>query len=798
MSDLTISPPSAGGGGMSIGGAVTSGTDNCVLFIDPAGILSQDTAFTYESLMNTLTITDGDLQVIGSTAGMGQATFQTVASINNPIYSYVNDVAVTNLITNPSFEVNTTGWTAVAGATITRSTGEKRQGDASLRIQITTTANAGGSVDITVGTGAYTISWWGKSTAASETINIVYSGVRSGSTSHSVTSSGWSRSYLNTSTGSAGTVTFRWGTAGSAESKDFYIDCIQAEAVNIATTPSCYCDGSMGQGHAWTGTAHASTSTRAAGHHFLGSTTVSPARGFSVLSDGSLCGGYRSYNVSDSSSLIAGGLWEFTGSLPTINATASLDSSLLGIIKATNSGNGSGLIVSSATTTDIGMVLSTQSITSGTAFSIAISSDKTNFTGEYFKFTAKAATDTGDWRWSKTRHQIGTMNENLNKSINWYGGGVWSKSNTAQATTITQAAFTVTASAAAFAASDIGKIIVPATGSEVIITAFTSTTVVTVNTSQTVAAGTAWSFATAQYSPPIIFHESSDTDHRSAKHTGKVQALFFDEFGNLQQHNTSLTAGASTITVASTNSGAFSIAAADTNITAGSYIHVNGMAPLQVLSYTSGAPGSGTFRGQPSATVPAGTAYRIRKGDFNYPTSATDTLNRPLNVCDYKLTSDLTYSSASGTEKSIFTNAAPSTTAAALPIMPGGKWLVDRCYRIHLWGTITGGATKALLTKVYLGSTQIVGNTTATTMGSASTMNFFMDILIANQNSTAVQRTALKLQAATDAAAPTVNHIIARGTSTVPTSADQPLDITFRFNTAAGAATIEGIVGYWE
>jgi hypothetical protein len=77
-------------------------------------------------------------------------------------------------------------------------------------------------------------------------------------------------------------------------------------------------------------------------------------------------------------------------------------------------------------------------------------------------------------------------------------------------------------------------------------------------------------------------------------------------------------------------------------------------------------------------------------------------------------------------------------------------------------------------------------------------MNFVLDIFIQNQNSTAVQRSAFKFQAATDAAAPTVNHIIARGTSTVATSADQPLDITFDFNTAAGAATIEGIVGYWE
>ena len=47
------------------------------------------------------------------------------------------------------------------------------------------------------------------------------------------------------------------GTSG----KFFYIDGAQCEA---KAYPTPYCDGSLGTGHAWTGTAHASTSTRTA------------------------------------------------------------------------------------------------------------------------------------------------------------------------------------------------------------------------------------------------------------------------------------------------------------------------------------------------------------------------------------------------------------------------------------------------------------------------------------------------------------------------------------------------------
>ena len=50
------------------------------------------------------------------------------------------------------------------------------------------------------------------------------------------------------------------GNLGSANTFDMHLDALQIEYKPYATP---YADGDMGEGYAWTGTAHASTSTRA-------------------------------------------------------------------------------------------------------------------------------------------------------------------------------------------------------------------------------------------------------------------------------------------------------------------------------------------------------------------------------------------------------------------------------------------------------------------------------------------------------------------------------------------------------
>lgn len=815
MSDLSITPT---GGSVSIGGAVTSGTDNALLFIDPAGTLAEDpTRLNYDKATKLLTL-DGDF-VLSSTiggSGFGMASFQTQTSFSNPYYGLVYDKSTTNLIPNPVFTNNVTdGWSLGASTARTRDTTNVVIGPAGMRVQISpAAANTGvttSSMSVTAGQ-YYFFSMWAKSTAASETITIFFD-FNSGTDVTATASLTSDFRRVTISTGApvqvpvgASSVTIRIGSGASVETKDFYISGVQFENVPDASAKATtFCCGDMGPGYAWTGTSNNSSSTRAAGFHILAQQTsnTNSATGFAFRTNGGLIGSFGMLNDDESNAPINGSTgsgsyhsssWTYVSNYPTNNQVTLQNNLLVGGFKVVNKANGTALIVDSAATTDIGLVLAVNSITSGTALSIAVNTDKTNFSGEYFKFTAKSATDTSDWRWSKIRHQIGIQNENLNKYISWYGGGKFSTTNTSKAGTISQALTTVTGVGTAFTTDfRVGDIFVPASGSSTVITAIASNTSMTVETSQTIAAGTAYSTAAKQYSPPIFFLERPESDHRLKRVASKIDSLFIDEFGNLQVNSTAPTAGTSTITTTA-GSSAFTTAANDANIAAGDWIHANGNNPLQVLSY-SGT--SGVFRGTATASL-AASAYRVvDSGTIAYPTSATDSNNKPYSKEFFKNPTALTFTSST-TEKSIFTDAAPSSTASALPILQGGQMLLDRVLRIELYGSLTGGATKALKVRVYMNGTVVVSNTTAVTMASASTMYFHCKILIANRDSASDQASSLLFQAATDAAAPTVNHIIAYSTGTINTALDNPIDISFDFDTAAGAASIENISMYLE
>lgn len=88
----------------------------------------------------------------------------------------------------------------------------------------------------------------------------------------------WVRLETRIVTTSATSGTIRLRTSGSAPPAGggFYIDAAQLEVGERATS---YCDGSLGEGYAWTGTPHASASTRAAGALSLPGAPVAVARG---------------------------------------------------------------------------------------------------------------------------------------------------------------------------------------------------------------------------------------------------------------------------------------------------------------------------------------------------------------------------------------------------------------------------------------------------------------------------------------------------------------------------------------
>lgn len=166
----------------------------------------------------------------------------------------------TNLVTNPSAEVDTTGWTVGTGnAVITRDTTRARHGVASFKVTVT----ASGDVNINIVSAAFAAG----NVAAGVDIyprRLATIDLSAGAVivrTSNVPSGRWTRVLAETAAGAAGsgtTVIYNGAVAGEV----FWLDAGQVEQKRFATT---FADGSLGSGYAWTGTAHASTSVRTAG-----------------------------------------------------------------------------------------------------------------------------------------------------------------------------------------------------------------------------------------------------------------------------------------------------------------------------------------------------------------------------------------------------------------------------------------------------------------------------------------------------------------------------------------------------
>lgn len=199
--------------------------------------------------------------------------------------------ATTNLVLNPSFETNATSWVkAGTGTTITRITTDSYVGSACLQVAAADVGGAGvysevtTRMPVTAGT-SYTWSLGVKAVSAS--------------TYEFLMRIAWydaGGSALAPSTSSAKTATTAWGTysytavapAGATTAvvylirnaggtATYNIDAVQFEALAY---PTPYCDGSLGTGHTWSGTAHASTSARtAASLRYLNAGNISAAAG---------------------------------------------------------------------------------------------------------------------------------------------------------------------------------------------------------------------------------------------------------------------------------------------------------------------------------------------------------------------------------------------------------------------------------------------------------------------------------------------------------------------------------------
>ena len=189
--------------------------------------------------------------------------------------------ATTNYVTNPSFETSVAGWTTTVtgtGGGFVRDTTRSFVGIASAKI----TASSGGSygirsssVSVPNGDSVTVQCRILRDGATSVLVQIrdMTNGTTTRATAAPVQTGTWERvtaSWTNT-TGAAATVEMRVFNTQSDGASNIWLDACQIELKAYATP---YCDGSLGgysaagvpdgSGHAWTGTAHASTSTRAA------------------------------------------------------------------------------------------------------------------------------------------------------------------------------------------------------------------------------------------------------------------------------------------------------------------------------------------------------------------------------------------------------------------------------------------------------------------------------------------------------------------------------------------------------
>lgn len=181
------------------------------------------------------------------------------------------EAGTTNLVPNPSFETGTAGWSLLGTNTLAQSSAQAQSGTSALRCTYgnnTVLAFIGSLVLPSAGT--YTFSAWVYVPADWDGGRIeVHGWSYVGSTTVASAQADMSRrdqwqriwetfTVAGDLDGQPVVLTASAPTTGRA----IYVDAVQLEA---GARASSYADGSLGAGYAWTGTTHASSSTRAAG-----------------------------------------------------------------------------------------------------------------------------------------------------------------------------------------------------------------------------------------------------------------------------------------------------------------------------------------------------------------------------------------------------------------------------------------------------------------------------------------------------------------------------------------------------
>ena len=179
-----------------------------------------------------------------------------------------------NYITNPSFEVNTTGWLGTASATLARTTGEFNTGSASLAVTNASGSSAqfgdsGTMIPLVAGEGTYYLSAYVKLASGNAPANyflrqLQYEAQDSSGTLSATNIGIQSLSYTGnwvrlgasfTKNAGANFAIIRVVTGSTVPGEIFYVDSVMLEK---STTLKSYFDG--GSGGFWAGSANASFS----------------------------------------------------------------------------------------------------------------------------------------------------------------------------------------------------------------------------------------------------------------------------------------------------------------------------------------------------------------------------------------------------------------------------------------------------------------------------------------------------------------------------------------------------------
>lgn len=153
-----------------------------------------------------------------------------------------------NLITNPSFDTDTTGWANFTGATLSRIITDQYSGQSSLSVVNTATAGAGAKINYNLAASTtYSFSLYAKATGSNfATFQIGYSADGATNTScltaQTVTTTGWTRYTCTFTTTTVSGTRYVYFAQTDGTARTFYVDAVQLEA---AAAPTNYNVGNI-------------------------------------------------------------------------------------------------------------------------------------------------------------------------------------------------------------------------------------------------------------------------------------------------------------------------------------------------------------------------------------------------------------------------------------------------------------------------------------------------------------------------------------------------------------------------